>query len=167
MAADAAEPFDPRAILSALERRRVAYIVIGAVARVLHGTDEVTDGLDVCPQLRPENAERLADALEDLGALGAADRNRVTAIAAGTMSTFDSAHGPLKIVPTPEGTRGGWDDLRRHANRDALGDGLRVPVAALDDLLRMTSALNREQDQEVRRQMRRLQELDRSPSLGR
>ena len=42
-------------ILAALEARRVTYIVIGAFARVIHGTGELTDGLDVTTSMREEN----------------------------------------------------------------------------------------------------------------
>ena len=35
-------PFDPYAILAALERRRVTYVVIGAFARVVQGAEEIT-----------------------------------------------------------------------------------------------------------------------------
>jgi hypothetical protein len=60
--------FDPRAVLAALERHRVNSVVIGAVARVLDGTDEVANGLDVCPQRRDENLDRLDAALAELEA---------------------------------------------------------------------------------------------------
>jgi hypothetical protein len=43
------EPFDPIAILQALDTRGVDYIVVGALGRVIHGSDELTDGLDVVP----------------------------------------------------------------------------------------------------------------------
>src|SRR5437899_926500 len=64
----ARDVFDPYALLEALERRRVTYIVVGALGRVLHGSDELTDGVDVVPSLREENLRRLALALDDLNA---------------------------------------------------------------------------------------------------
>ena len=60
--------FDPRGILTSLERHRVNFVLIGALARVLQGTDEVTGGVDICPQRRAENLERLDAALAELGA---------------------------------------------------------------------------------------------------
>ena len=42
------EVFDPRAILAALERNYVEYVVIGRLARVLRGTHEITRGVDIC-----------------------------------------------------------------------------------------------------------------------
>ena len=61
------QPFDPYAILAALDRQRVTYILIGGFARVIQGTDELTDGLDIVPSLRAENLRRLALALDELG----------------------------------------------------------------------------------------------------
>jgi hypothetical protein len=44
--------------------------------------------------------------------------------------------------PEPAGTRG-YDDLRRRAEREPLGRGLRPQVASADDLARMLGALAR------------------------
>ena len=63
-----AERFDPIAALKALDRQRVAYVVVGGLGRVIHGSDELTDGLDIVPSLREENLARLGLALEDLNA---------------------------------------------------------------------------------------------------
>ena len=60
------QQFDPYAILAALERPRVSYILIGGFARVIQGTEEVTNGLDLVPSLRAENLRRLGLALEAL-----------------------------------------------------------------------------------------------------
>ncbi len=51
--------FDPYAMLKALDGRFVAYIVIGGFARVIHGTDELTRGLDIVPSIKPENIQQL------------------------------------------------------------------------------------------------------------
>jgi hypothetical protein len=70
-----------------------------------------------------------------------------------------SDHGELKIIPYPEGTRG-YDDLRRAAERQPIGRGLRPSVASPGDLARMLSALGREQDIPNLIMMRRLIELE-------
>ena len=48
------DEFDPYAILAALERRGVAYVVIGAFARIAQGAEETADD----PRSRPVNAWR-------------------------------------------------------------------------------------------------------------
>jgi hypothetical protein len=65
-------PFDPYALFAALERERVSYVVVGGFARVVHGSAETSDGLDIVPSLREENLRRLGRALEQLagGCLG-------------------------------------------------------------------------------------------------
>src|SRR4051794_9775184 len=60
--------FDPYLILSALERHRVSYVAIGGFARVVHGTDEITHGLDISLSLRRENIARANRALAQLEA---------------------------------------------------------------------------------------------------
>src|SRR5581483_8235325 len=49
------DPFDPYAVLRALDDRGVTYVVVGALGRVIHGSDELTDGIDVVPATREEN----------------------------------------------------------------------------------------------------------------
>jgi hypothetical protein len=60
--------FDPYTLLAALERRRLAYVLIGGFARIIQGTDELTHGLDLTPSLRAENLRRLSLALAELEA---------------------------------------------------------------------------------------------------
>lgn len=161
--------FDPYAILAALERQRVTYILIGGFARVLQGTEELTRGLDLVPSLRVENLRRLTVALEDLGA-ERVDRKRLVldeqTIRDEPLIALRSQAGELKIVPEPAGTRGGYDDLRRAATREPIGRGLRPSVASIGDLARMLAALDRERDLQPLQQLRRLRELERSLSRG-
>jgi hypothetical protein len=163
----AEDRFDPLTILGTLERRRVAYVLIGALARVIQGTDEVTTGVDIVPQLKPDNVDRLAAALADLEARPATGRSRkldLAPVAAGELTTFRSPTGLVRVVPEPEGTRRGYDDLRRQATREPLGQGIRASVASTGDLARMAAALGRTKDEPAIAQLRRLQELDRGIS---
>ena len=161
------QPFDPYAILATLDRRRVTYILIGGFARVIQGADEVTSGVDLVPSLRAENLSRLALALEDLGA-ERVDRKKLlveeATIRQEAALELRSPAGELKIVPEPAGTRGGYDDLRRAANREPIGKGLRPSVASVGDLARMLAALDRERDLPRLRQLRQLLELERGRS---
>jgi hypothetical protein len=162
------QPFDPYAILTALERQRVTYILIGGFARILQGTEELTHGLDLVPSLRAENVRRLALALDDLdarltnGKRPALDRDLPTQ----AVLELRTDAGELKVVPEPVGTRGGYDDLRRAATREPIGRGLRPSVASIGDLARMLAALGREQDLQPLQQLRTLGELERSLVRG-
>lgn len=163
------QPFDPYAILTALESQRVAYVLIGGFARVIQGTDELTHGLDLSPSLRAENLRRLALALVELDAERVDGRPLAldeATIREHRLIAFRSPAGELKLVPEPTGTRGGYDDLRRGATREPLGRGLRPRVASIADLARMLAALGREQDLPSLQQLRYLRELERGLSHG-
>jgi hypothetical protein len=163
--ADRAPAFDPHELLAALQRHHVAFVVIGALARVIHGTGEVTDGLDITPSMRQDNVSRLAKALDDLEAARVdgkpieLDRDVEPVIELRTRA------GELKLVSAPAGSRG-YDDLRWQASREPLGRGLRPQVASPGDLARMLGALDRDEDVPKLLRLRRLIELDRSRSLG-
>jgi hypothetical protein len=158
--------FDPYGILEALERHRVKYVLIGGFARVLQGTEELTRGIDIVPSTRSDNLRRLDDALRDIGA-DRADGQELDRIESGIvdqpLTELATEHGELKIVPTPEGTRG-YDDLRRGAHREPLGRGVRTDVASIGDLARMSTALGDERHLAYVRQLRRLTALERGRS---
>jgi hypothetical protein len=147
--------FDPYAILHALEDARVEFILIGALARVLHGSDESTAGVDLTPSARQGNRERLDRALERVGAVEVPDERPEAGARA-----FDTPVGMIRWVQTPAGTRG-YPDLRRKARRLHLGAGLRPQVASPGDLVRMLEALNRVEQVAALEAMRRVVELDR------
>ncbi len=161
--------FDPHAILAALEEERVWCILIGGIARVLQGSDEVTRGVDLTPSPKPEGIERLAGALVRLDAVprnGATladavdDPERVPVLA------YDSSAGEVKVVVRPAGTSG-YEDLRWKAQHLHVGEGLRPHVAAPGDLVRMLEALERPDQARTLEAMRRVVELDRGHGLER
>ena len=81
------------------------------------------------------------------------------------MIELQTRAGKLKLVPEPAGSRG-YDDLRRHASRELLSQGLRVQIASSGDLARMIGALGRDDQLETLLRMRRLIELERSLGRG-
>jgi hypothetical protein len=158
--------FDPYGILKALDRHRVQYVVIGGFARVLQGTEEITRSIDIVPSTRSDNLRRLDDALREIGGkrvdAEGLDLNEA-ALAEQPVFQLVTDYGEMKVVPTPEGTRG-YDDLRRGANREPLGRGVRPSVASIGDLARMASSLGDEGHAETVRQLRRLTALERGRS---
>jgi hypothetical protein len=151
-------PFDPLGVLATLDRHRVAYIVIGGLARVIQGTDEVTKGTDIVPSAKPDNLQKLSAALAEMGAPD-------VELTATEPIVVETTHGELGIVPIPAGTRG-YEDLRRAAMREPLGHGLRPAVASKGDLARMLSALGQEEHASKLRQLRLLLELEHELGVG-
>lgn len=153
--------FDPYAILHGLQAARVDYVLIGGLARVIQGSDEVAHGLDLTPSRRPANLQRLDLALGRLGALQG-ERSIAEDLVTDSRSplTLRAGAGEIRVVLEPAGARG-YEDLRRKASRAALGEGLRPQVAAAGDLVRMLEALGRRGDERRVEMLRRVVELDR------
>jgi hypothetical protein len=160
--------FDPYPILKALERERAAYILVGAFARVIVGADEITRGLDLTPSTRGDNLEHVDRAMEAINAHRpdrSAPNIQGTDYAREPVVELQTDHGQVKIIPEPAGTRG-YDDLRRDAERQPIGHGLRPTVASPRDLARMLAALNRAEDTRKLLDMRYIAELERELHHG-
>lgn len=157
------EVFDPRALLAALHRNYVMYVLIGGLARVIRGTDEITNGVDICPSLRPQNVEQLGKALEELEAKRT-DRRRLTvdeeSLGRDRVLRLRTSMGELNVVAEPAGTRRGFEDLRRGATLEHVGEGLRPRVASVADLARMSAALAHEHEREPGREAEQLRQLE-------
>jgi hypothetical protein len=166
--AKAQTKLDPYGLLQALERHRLSYVLIGGFARIVQGTEEMTYGLDITPSLREQNLERLERALSEVDARRADGRELALepkTLAAAPVHDVETRYGELKLVPEPAGTRG-YDDLRRAANREPLGRGVRPSVASIGDLARMVSALGDQERTPQLMQLRRLVELERVRTRG-
>lgn len=143
--------FDPAAIIVALEREKVSYVVVGGVAVLAHGHLRTTQDLDLVPDPDPANLGRLAVALRDLegrlrhpaGSLPV-DAER---LGSSQIAPIDTRHGRVDVISI-EFARGA--PKRFAVLRDAALtidlDGVRVQVAALDHLISMKRALDRPQD---------------------
>ena len=161
MAGRASKLFDPYELLGVLQRQGVSFVVIGAFARVVQGTRELTDNLDITPSMREDNVSRLVRALEDLDARRVDGKPLDLRKLDGPVLELETRAGKLKLVPEPAGSRG-YEDLRWQASREPLGGGLRPQVASPGDLARMLGALDHDQDAEKLLRLRRLIGLQRS-----
>ena len=161
--------FDPYAILQELDRVKTGFVLIGGLARVIQGSDELTHGLDIAPSLNKESLRRLGRALESLNARRVdgqpLDVNDLDPQREPVIELMSDA-GEIKIVPEPAGTRG-YEDLRFRANRERLGHSVSPSVASPGDLVRMIEALGRDPDPLVLETMRRVLELERSLTIER
>ena len=143
--------FDPLRALRVLVKRGVRFIVVGGVAGRILGSPAITNDLDICYERRGENYEALADALRELGAelrgapAGLPFQLDARSIKQGDCFTFTTAAGDLDCLGTPSGTRG-YSDLLQNATEEDLGEGLRVWITSIDDLLRMKRAAGRPKD---------------------
>jgi hypothetical protein len=160
--------FQPEELLRTLERFGVRYVVIGGVGATLHGSPLPTRGADICPSTEAGNLERLAAALREIEArIRTADAPEGLPFACDAaflrrmkLLNFATRLGDLDLSFEPSGT-GGYDELSSRSIRYDLGDGLVVPVAALEDIIRSKEAANREKDRQALPTLRLLLEKTR------
>lgn len=143
-------PFDPARALRVLHKHRVRFVLIGGFAARLWGSPTITNDIDLCYARDRENLARLAAALKELKARLRAVPAVVPflldaqTLEAGDHFTFETRAGNLDIFGLPAGS-GGYDGLRRTAEEMTV-EGIRVEVAAVEDLIAMKRAAGRAKD---------------------
>lgn len=145
--------FSPGEILTRLEAHGVKFIVIGGYAAQLHGSQRPTTDVDILPARSPENLTRLARALTSLHAKVRVDGVEgglpfgadATSLASLKFLNLTTPWGDVDLTFEPSGTEG-FEDLARKAERRAIGRGVTVLVADLDDIIRSKRAANRAKD---------------------
>jgi hypothetical protein len=158
---------DPRSILAGLQAAGVSSVVIGGLARVARGSDEVTRGVDICPSLLPANLARLGAALTEMDAARRDGRELIVDEAhlrGEPVIELSTAFGELKLVATPAGVPRGYEALRAGASTEHLGGGLRPEIASTGDLIAMSAALRRDEDLKRMPALRRILELEADPA---
>jgi hypothetical protein len=146
--------FDPERMLKALARRRVRYVLIGAVAARLQGFPRLTADADITPADDEENLQRLARALRDLNARvytesvpeGLKFACTADALGRAQMWNLITSAGRLDVAFHPSGT-GGYDDLASSAVLFKVF-GVEVRAASLEDIVRSKRASDRPQDRQ-------------------
>jgi hypothetical protein len=145
-------PFDPELLLEALNRHKVKFVLIGALAARLHGFPRLTADADITPASDKPNLERLASALRELDARvytesvpeGLAFDLSAAALSRARMWNLVTKAGRLDIAFEPA-VVAGYDDLKKDAERfEAFG--VRFLVASLDDIIRSKEAAGRPKD---------------------
>jgi hypothetical protein len=156
------------AILQALERHEVLYVVIGGAAAQARGWPGRTDDLDVTPEPSPGNLSRLAAAVEELDGGFRVDERRYPdgfrppgGIDARTFRNqicvaFTTRHGNFDVVLLPDGTRG-YEEIAASSTRERVsGTGIVVPVASAETILHSKETANRQKDRDTLTRMREI-----------
>ncbi len=158
----AISPLDAEKLLEALEQASVDFVVIGGFAVSAHGHLRATKDLDIVPDPDPQNLEKLATVLADLGAsvLGLEefkkeelpDPRDPEALALGGNFVLATQYGRLDVMqlvsPDLE-----YADLDVAAIEDEVF-GHRVRFCGYEHLLEMKKAAGRGQDVEDLKRLR-------------
>lgn len=137
-----------------LDEFGVDFIIVGGFAVAAHGRVRGTRDLDICPDPRPENLERLARALDAMDAtpLGLGEfrgeldlEPDADGLEQGGNWRLDTKYGGLDVMQSLSGLENGYTDLARGAEERTFA-GHRVLFCGYADLIAMKQAAGREQD---------------------
>jgi hypothetical protein len=144
--------FSPQEIFAALHRHGVDYVAIGGIAANAHGSRRLTLDVDIIPEPEESNYERLAAALDELGAPATAVDSDFRDL--DPRDGFDLARAAILKLPTAVGDldvmngalgAAPYGDLRERAIEVEVR-GTPVRVVSLDDLIAMKRAAARPRD---------------------
>ena len=154
----AGEPeLNAAAIVAALNRHQVRYVVIGAFAAIAQQAPiSATRDIDLTPEASHENLTRLSAALKELGARIRAEgvpdglpfSHDATSLAAAERWNLICADGEFDISFHPSGFAGGYAQLVANAHRLRVGE-VEVVVADLADVIRSKESAGRPKDLRV------------------
>jgi len=150
-------PLNPAAIVAALNRNQVRYVVIGAFAAIAQQAPiPATRDIDFTPDTSQENLGRLSQALTELGArirTEAAPEGRpfshdAASLAGAEVWNLVCAEGEFDLSFHPSGFAGGYAQLAVNARRLRVGD-VEVVVADLADVIQSKESAGRPKDVRV------------------
>ena len=139
--------FEPEAVVVALNRAAVDYVVVGGLAVGAHGVVRATRDLDIVPDPAPGNMERLAAGLVALGARHPIE-DELTGAALARPASFKvrTRHGEVQVLNRMAGIPA-FDRLRAERILVELSDDAVAPVCSLAHLRAMKRAAGRPRDE--------------------
>lgn len=147
-------PLSPERILVTLDKHKVRFVLIGALAARLHGFPRLTADADITPADDPANLKQLAKALTELHArvyTESVPEGLVFDCSAATLSraamwNLVTDAGRIDIAFKPAGTEG-FSDLSMRAEK-FKAYGVIFLAASVDDIIRSKEAAGRPKDRE-------------------
>jgi hypothetical protein len=168
---EAAEPeLDVPAVLSALQRHGVEYLLVGGLAAQVYGATRPTQDFDCLVRRGRDNLDRLGAAMRELGARLRVDGlSDVEAralpvqvdgvmLASSELSTWRTDVGDLDVLtylPGADGRRLRYEDIEPRAG-EVHGFGFTIRAASLGDIVASKEWANRPKDRAALPELRRL-----------
>jgi predicted nucleotidyltransferase len=140
-------------LLWLLTEHEVAFIIIGGVAAVIHGSSRLTQDLDVVYHRSPQNLTRLVQALAEQSPYlrgappGLPFQWSVATLRMGLNFTLETSVGPLDLLGEVTGG-GSYEDLLEHTIEVEVF-GVRCRCLNLPALIRTKRAAGRPKDLEA------------------
>ena len=139
--------FEPEAVIAALNRAGVRYVLVGGLASGAHGVVRATRDVDLVPAPEAENLGALAVVLTALGARHPIqDRLSADNLAAPSSIKLETDHGEVHVLNRMPGTPP-FGELEAQALSVEIEPQVSAPVCSLAHLRQMKRASDRPRDQ--------------------
>lgn len=153
-------------IFRELNKRHIDYVVVGGVALVLHGVVRLTADLDLMLHLGENNLTKFVELLNKLGykpkvpvkAENLIDpENRRSWFEEKNMQVFSFYHPKkgIMLIDVFIHEPISYDSIKSHSVKMKIGN-LGIPVASVEDLIRLKEIAGRPQDMEDIKALKRL-----------
>lgn len=143
------------------------FVIIGGYAGAIHGSARVTDDLDVCAVLSPENLEKIRQAFADINPVHRVTHRRLSFLGhppAGVPLVnlyLKTDEGVVDLLSNVLGV-GDFTRLQEHA-QDVELFGRKCRVISLEDLIAAKEAVGRDHDLIVAKELRYIAAKRRKP----
>jgi hypothetical protein len=143
---EADDRFEPERIVAALNREGVRYVIVGGLAVGAHGVVRATRDLDLVPDAEPDNMDRLARVLSDLGGRHpVADELTGAALARPVSLKLQTRTGEVHVLNRMPGTPA-FSELEADRLLVEVATGVEAPICSLAHLRAMKRASDRPRD---------------------
>lgn len=142
-------------VFRALNRKRVAYVVVGGIAVNLHGVPKSTADLDLMIALNDRNLRRIASILDGLGYrprapvkigdITIANLARWKKDKRMLVVSFWNPRRPYEEIDILSQNPIDFEEIKAESKTVRAG-GLRIPIASIGHLIMLKKASNRDQD---------------------
>lgn len=148
---------DFKKLIKKLSEENFEFIIIGGFAAAAYGSSFVTQDLDLCGVLTPENIEKLRIILRDVHPVHRLAQNKPSFLEQPKMIEginnlyLQTDIGVLDLLSNVTGV-GDFDELKKSCVEISIY-GCKCKVISINDLIKAKRALNRPKDLEVAKEL--------------
>ena len=152
--------------LKSLHKNNVKYMLVGGIATAFHGHVRTTQDLDLWVREKPENKERLVEALKEANVSGADNYLTVPMIPSYSTVTIGEKGFVADFMGyTKAFKKDDFDMCYKHARHGEF-DGVPITVIHMNDLIKEKQALARPKDLDDVINLKRIKMVMRSKMVG-
>src|SRR5882672_3807483 len=149
-------------LVDRLIRQQVEFVIVGGFAAVAHGVTLLTQDIDICCRMGPENLLKLQAAIADLNPVHRMTPQRTplkvtTANCVELQNLYlDTDYGQLDCLGTVLGI-GDYDEVEKQSVKINLPGG-ECRILGIDGLIKAKHAMNRTRDKQTVLQLKAIKE---------